>query len=63
MSGKTSDICQFCKLEWFKWVMFNEETAPFPDDVLKLGHFLGPSIDVDLALTVKILTLELTSAP
>ena len=22
MSGKTSDISQFCKLEWFKWVMF-----------------------------------------
>ena len=22
MSGKTSDISQFCTLEWFKWVMF-----------------------------------------
>ena len=22
MSGETSDISQFCKLEWFKWVIF-----------------------------------------
>ena len=22
MSGETSDISQFCKLQWFKWVMF-----------------------------------------
>ena len=35
MSGDTSDISQFCKLEWFEWVMFQDETAPFPDDVLK----------------------------
>ena len=50
------DISQFCELEWFKWVMFQDETAPFPDDVLKLGHYLGPSIDVGPAMTAKILT-------
>ena len=22
MSGEMSDICQFCKLEWFEWVIF-----------------------------------------
>ena len=46
MSGETSDISQFCELEWFEWVMFQNETAPFPEYVLKLGHYLGPSIDV-----------------
>ena len=56
MSGETSDISQFCKLEWFKWVMFHDETTPFPDDVLKLGCYLGPSIDVGPAMTAKILT-------
>ena len=35
MSGETSGISQFCKLEWFKWVMFQDETAPFPDYALK----------------------------
>ena len=52
MSGETSDISQFCELELFKWVMFQDETAPFPDD----GIYLGPSIDVGPAMTTKILT-------
>ena len=56
MSGETSDISQFHELEWFKWVMFWDEIAPFPDDVLKLGHYLGPSIDVGPVMTTKILT-------
>ena len=46
----------FCELEWFKWVIFLDETAPFPDDVLKLGNYLGPSIDVGPAMTAKLLT-------
>ena len=56
MSGETSDIIQFCKLEWFEWAMIHDETAPFPDDVLKSGCYLGPSLDVGLAMTTKILT-------
>ena len=55
MSGKTADISQFCKLEWFKWVVFQDETAPFPDDVLKLGPYLRPIIDISPAITTKIL--------
>ena len=35
--------------------MFHDETTPFPDDVLKLGHYLGPSIDVGPDMTAKIL--------
>ena len=56
MSGENSDINQFCELEWFQWVMFRDETAPFPDDALKSGSYVGPSIDVCLAMTTKILT-------
>ena len=56
MSGETSDISHFCELEWFQWVMFHDETAPFPDDMLKLGHYLGSSVDVGPAMTAKILT-------
>ena len=56
MSGATSNASQFCELEWFKWVMFCNKTAPFPDDVLKSGHYLGPSIAVGPAMTIKILT-------
>ena len=56
MSGTTSDISQFCELELFEWVTFLDKTAPFSDDMLKLGHYLGPNIDVGPALTAKILT-------
>ena len=56
MSGKTSVISQFCKIELLKWVMFLDETAPFPDDVLKSGCYLKPSINVSPAMTTKILT-------
>ena len=56
MSRETSDISQFCELEWFEWRMFHDETAPIPDDMLKLGHYLGPSIDVGQAMMAKILT-------
>ena len=46
MSDEISDITQFCELDWFKWVTFHDELAPFLDNVLKLGNFLGPTIDV-----------------
>ena len=36
--------------------MFQDETALFPGNVQKLGCYLGPSIDVDPAMTTKILT-------
>ena len=48
MSCETSDISQFCKLEWFEWVMSN--------DVLKLGHYLGPSINAGPVMTANTLT-------
>ena len=56
MSSETSDISQFCELEWFEWVMFQDKTALLPGDVLKLGCYLGPSIDIGPAMTTKILT-------
>ena len=35
MSGETSDISQFCELEQCEWVMVQDETAPYPYDMLK----------------------------
>ena len=56
MSGETSGTSQFCKLEWLQLVMFHDETTPFPYGMLKLGHYLGPSIDVGPTMTTEILT-------
>ena len=36
--------------------MFLDETVPFPDEVLKLGLYLGSSIDINPAMIAKILT-------
>ena len=56
MSVKTSNVHQFCELEWFQWITLWDETAPFPDDLLKLGHYLGPNLYIHPAMTTKILT-------
>ena len=50
-----SDVVQFFKLEWFEWVMFQDKKAPFPHDMVKLGHHLGFSIDISPAMTIEIL--------
>ena len=55
MSGKTSDISQFCEFEWYDWVYFRDSAVSFPEDKLVLGRYLGPSIDIGPALTAKIL--------
>ena len=51
ISSETSDNSRFCELEWFEWVTFQYETSPFPDDMLTLGHYLGPSVDVGSSMT------------
>jgi hypothetical protein len=57
MKGGTADISQICKFSWYNWVMFHDtvKTIAFPDKRLTLGRYLGPAIDIGLALTAKIL--------
>ena len=46
---------QFNEFQWFEWVMFWDEIAPYPDDHFKLGRYLGPNIDIGAAMVVKII--------
>jgi hypothetical protein len=57
MKGGTADIPQICKFAWYDWVMFRNtvNTIAFTDKRLTLGRYLGPAIDIGLALTAKIL--------
>ena len=56
MTGQTADKSQFFELEWYEWVMFHDPAAiEFPEDKLILGKWLGPLIDIGLAMTGKIL--------
>ncbi len=55
MSGEMSDISQFCKFALYDWVMFRDQPVAFLDDNPVLSRYLSPVIDVDPALTAKIL--------
>ncbi len=57
MKGGTADINQICKFTWYDWVMFRDmvNTIAFLNKRLTLGRYLGPAIDIGLALTAKIL--------
>ena len=56
MFGKMSNIIQVCEFEWFKWVMFWDETGAYPNNQFRFGKYLGLSIDIGTALMVKIIT-------
>ena len=54
-SGETSDISQLCELDWYEWIMFRDLVVSFLEDNIFLGRYLGPIIDVVLAMTSKIM--------
>jgi hypothetical protein len=54
-SGETADISPFCEFGFWDWVKFQETGAPYPDNTLVLGKYLGPSIDVDSTMTQRIM--------
>ena len=53
--GKTADISPYCELSFWDWVKIREQGVAFPDDALVLGKYLGPSIDVGLAMTYQVM--------
>ena len=53
--GMSSDISDICEFEFYKWVMFNDSQATFPETKFHMGRWLGPVVDVGSALTYKIL--------
>lgn len=55
MPGETADISQFHKFAWYNWIIYSPGTIDYPDEPLCLGKYLGPAIDVGLAMTAKIL--------
>jgi len=57
MSGETADISPFCKLSFYEWVMYREDSkvVQYPDENPALGRYLGVAIDVGPAMTAKIL--------
>eukprot|EP00956_Cyclotella_meneghiniana_P018312 scaffold30420_cov55-Cyclotella_meneghiniana.AAC.1 len=58
VSGETADISPFCEFGFWEWVMYRDKGVAFPNDKLVLGKCLGPSIDVGLAMTQRIMTAK-----
>ena len=50
-----ADISDICEFDFYKWVMFNDSQAIFPETNFHVGRWLGPAVDVGSALTYKIL--------
>ena len=55
MSGKTADIGQFCEFLFYDWIIICDKPVAFPNANHVLCRYLGPVIDVGLALTAEIL--------
>ena len=53
--GMSTDISDICEFEFYKWVMFNDSQATFPETKFHVGRWLGHAVDVGSALTYKIL--------
>jgi hypothetical protein len=53
--GQTPDISEYAHFEWMQWVWYRNP-APFPEEDLQLGRWLGVAQDVGQAMTYWILT-------
>ena len=63
MHGMSADISDICEFEFYEWVMFNDSQANFPETKFHMGRWLGPAVDVESALTYKILKSNVQVVP
>ena len=43
MWGETVDISWLAQFKWYDSILYNEPTTSFPEDNVRLGHYLGPT--------------------
>ena len=55
VSGETADISPFAAFKWYEWVLFRDTSVSYPNDTMILGRDLGPAIDIEPAMTRKVL--------
>jgi hypothetical protein len=55
IEGEKVDISTIAEYAWYEWVKFRDTAAKFPVSKVKLGRDLGAAIDIDPAITRKIL--------
>ena len=55
VTGHTADISRLAEFGWYQWVYWYDQLAAFPDTRKVLGRYLGPTRDIGMALTAKLL--------
>jgi hypothetical protein len=55
VKGEILDISTISEYAWYEWVTFKDTAAKFPVSNIQLGRDLGAAIDIDPAMTRKIL--------
>ena len=51
ITGQNADISNIFEYEWFQPVMYYQPKEGYPNDKMAMGQYLGPSIDVNNAMT------------
>ena len=55
MSGDTDNIIIITDHAWYDWIKFYYHVGKqFPEEMMYMGRYLGPAIDVDPDLTANI---------
>jgi Reverse transcriptase (RNA-dependent DNA polymerase) len=55
VTGHTCDISKYAEFRWYQWIMWYDSVAKFPNPKNVLGRYLGPTRDMGMALSAKIL--------
>jgi hypothetical protein len=46
MGGKTADILELCKYDWFQWLYYRDTQSSFPEATKVLVRYMGPAKSV-----------------
>ncbi len=55
VTGQTCDISCLAEFGWYQWIWWFDKHDRFPDPRKVLGRYLGPTSDIGMAMTAKIL--------
>ena len=55
INPETPDISRIAEFEWYSWIWWHDQMAPFPQPKKTLGRYLGPTKDIGPVMTAKIL--------
>ena len=58
VTGQTCDISRIAEFGWYQWIWWFDKHDDFPRPRKTLGRYLGPTRDIGMAMTAKILKIN-----